>query len=247
MNKSFFFSLVALICSVAAMVKVYEPVLGGAPAPAAAKVDAAAVEEVLNNKPEIVINAMQKYEQNMRDQALAQARELLKKHSAELNNDKASPFVGPENAKVVLVEFFDYACHYCHRLYPELNKVIENNPDVKFVFKPMAFVSPYSDYAGRAAYAAAKQGKFKEMHTALFTADGALNEEAINALAEKVGLDVEQMKKDIQSQEVSDAMNANQQLAGTLQINGVPTLILNSEMLQTISGDEIQKQIEAKK
>lgn len=248
MRKSLFLSLIALICSVVALVKVYTPAATVAPAATSAgNVDAAAIEEILVNKPEIVMNAMQAYDQKMREQAMVQTREMIKNHSEELNNDKSSPYIGPKDGKLVLVEFYDYACHFCHNLFPELNKVIANNPDVKFVFKPLAFVSPYSDYAGRAAYAAAKQGKFNEMHTALFTVDGALTEDSINALAEKIGLDVEQMKKDIQSQEITDAMESNNKLAATLQINGVPTMILDGDLLQTISGDEIQNKINEKK
>lgn len=246
MKKSIFLSVVALIVSAAALFVAFCPCFKKTIKPmVSAPVSTAAIEEILNNKPEIVVNALQKYEENMRAQAVAQAKEKLKNSTEALNNDPSSPFIGPKDAKLVLVEFYDYACHFCHKLYPELIKVVANNPDVKFVFKPLAFVSPYSEYAGKAAFAAAKQGKFSELHTAMFTYDNALNEEVINDLAEKAGLDMEQFKKDIQSEEAAAAMNANAGLAGQLQINGVPTMVFDGDFVQTLSADEIQGKIDA--
>lgn len=248
MKKSIFLSVIALIFSAAALFLVYFPCNKNIVRPmVSAPVSSDAIEEILNNKPEIVINALQKYEENMRAQAAAQAKEKLKTSTEALNNDPSSPFIGPKDAKLVLVEFYDYACHFCHQLYPELNKVVANNPDVKFVFKPLAFVSPYSDYAGRAAFAAAKQGKFSELHTAMFTVEGGLNEEVIDDLAAKAGLDMDQFKKDIQSEEASAAMNSNSGLASQLQINGVPTMVFDGDFVQTLSADDIQSKIDAAK
>ncbi|WP_181959167.1 thioredoxin domain-containing protein, partial [Klebsiella pneumoniae] len=56
-------------------------------------------------------------------------------NQAALLNDKGTPSYGPADAKVTVVEFFDYQCIYCARLAPELEKVIKANPDVRFVFK----------------------------------------------------------------------------------------------------------------
>ncbi len=243
MKKTLFISILALLCSVAALVKVYFPCQKTADAEG----DAATVEAVLNEKPEIIFNAMQKYQEKMQAEALAAAQQLIKDNIEDINNDPNSPFVGKEDAEIVLVEFYDYACGFCHRLFPELNKVMADNQDIKVVFKPMAFVSQYSDYAARAALAAAEQGKFTEMHNALFTVEGPLDEEKINEIAGKIGLDVEKLKADANGDKVNGIMQSNNVLAGNIQVNGVPTLILNGEMLQTIDGNVIQERIDALK
>ena len=179
------------------------------------------VEQTLLDNPEIIVQAMQKYEENMRH---------------EINNDGKAPFVGAADAQKVVVEFYDYSCGYCHRLYPELKKVMDGNTDVKYVFKPLTFVSPISEYAARAAFAANKQGKFIEVHNAMFEFGGQLNEAAIDGIAQAQGLDMEKFKADMNSQEVSDELSAVSNLANKIQINGVPAMIINGKMVQTLDG-----------
>ena len=62
------------------------------------------VEETLNNNPEIIINAMQNYEQKMREQAAAEAQKMIEANLPALNNDANTPFIGAADAKTVLVE-----------------------------------------------------------------------------------------------------------------------------------------------
>ncbi len=201
------------------------------------------IEEALNNKPEMIINAMQKYEENMRQQAMAEAQKAIEDNIEAVNNDPNSPFVGNPDAVVTLVEFFDFSCGYCHRLYPGLKKVIADNPDIKVVFKPLAFVAPVSEYAARAALAANEQGKYIEFHNALFESDAPLTEAKIDEIAVKNGLDLEKLKADMNSSKIEGAMRDVNDLAGKVQINGVPALILNGKMLQTIDGQVVQDEI----
>lgn len=226
MKKALVISIVALLASVAALVKVYLPCAKKADTNASVN-----VEQVLKDHPEYVVNALQAYEQKMRDEEEARVQALVKSNEAALKEGNA-PFQGPADSKIVLVEFFDYACGYCRRLYPELNEIIAQNADVKVMYRPLAFVSPYSEYAARAVLAANEQGKFNELHTALFTVQKPLDEKLVDELAGKAGIDVEKMKADMKSEKVNVAFAANNSLAEKIQINGVPSLILNGEMLQ---------------
>ena len=78
MKKSLFISILALLFSVAALVKVFYPCKKAAEAEAPAAVAAVNVEEILNEKPEIIFNAMQKYQQKMQEEAMAAAKQLIK-------------------------------------------------------------------------------------------------------------------------------------------------------------------------
>ncbi len=244
MKKSLVISILALIVACAALYMVMFPCQKGQKAPVQANVDfATQMENVLKEKPEMIINAMQAYQEKAQLEAIEAAKKLITDNLEAVNNDPTSPVVGDKDSKIVLVEFYDYACGFCHRLFPELNEVMANNKDVKFVFKPLAFVAPYSDYAARAALAAAEQGKFVEMHNALFTVEGPLDNQKIDELAGKIGLDIEKFKADVESEKISNIMNANNELSGKIQVNGVPTMILNGELLQTLDSDTIQQSI----
>ena len=208
---------------------------------------AGSVEETLNNNPEIIVNAMQNYEQRLREQAAAEAQKMIEANLPALNNDPKTPFIGAADADVVLVEFFDFSCHYCHKVYPAIKQIAEANPDIKIVFKPLTFVAPISQYAAKAALAANEQGKFFEAYNAIFSFEGRPDEAKIDELVASTGVDMEKLKADMNSAKVNDALNGINDLAGKIQVSGVPALFLNGKQLQTIDGAEIQKQIDAAK
>lgn len=236
--SSLFISLAALALSVAALVLCVF---------CYGKTSDSSVEKALLKNPSMVIDAIKQYEQNMRDQAIADAQERVKAHIDEMNNDADTPFVGPENAKITVVEFFDYSCGYCHRLFPELKSVIDANPDVKFVFKPLSFLSEASVAAAKGSLAAAKQGKFIQMHNGLFGVGDRLTAEKIRAVAEEQGLDMAKYDADVKSQDINALVQKMSQLANTIQVNGVPVLFVNGKMLQTLDGSEIQSAIDSNK
>ena len=201
------------------------------------------VEAALLAKPEMVINALNKYEENARQQQAQEAEKLVKENLSDMHNDADTPFIGPKDAKVTLVEFFDYSCGYCQRLFPELKRVVEANPDVKFVFKPLTFLGENSVVAAKAVLAAAKQGKFMEVHNALFEAGHGLTKEKIRSIAEEKGLDMAQFDAYVASAEVSNILAKISELAGKVRVNGVPAMFINGTMLQTLNGNDVQNAI----
>lgn len=203
------------------------------------------VEEVLNNNPEIIVNAMQNYEQKMREQAQKQAQEMVKSNLEALNNNPNDGVLGNPEGKVVLVEFFDFSCGYCHRIYPAIKSIVAKNPDVKVVAKSMTFVAPISRYAAKASLAAKEQGKYAEAYTALFEIKGPMTEAKIDEALVKAGLDLDKLKTDMNSDKVDQALNDMAALAGKIQVNGVPTLVLNGEVVQTLDEAVIQEKINA--
>ncbi len=205
------------------------------------------VAETLNNNPEIIINAMQNYEQKMRENALAEAQKLIDDNMDALVNNPDSPVVGNKDGSVTVVEFFDFSCGYCHRLHPTMQNIIAKNPDVKVVLKELAFVAPVSNYAAKAALAANLQGKYADFWDAMMTNNGLLTEAKVDELAVKNGVDLEQMKADMNSERVNQIMKDTSDLASKIQVNGVPALVINGKMVQTLDENVIQSAIDAAK
>ncbi len=235
-NGSLYISLVALLVSISAVVISLN---GGKET----QTNSMSVEETLKNNPKLVVEAMQNYERIAREEALASAQKMLEDNIDAINNDPNTPVIGNPDGEIVLVEFFDFSCGYCHRLYPALKNIIAKNPNVKVLAKSLAFVSPVSGYAAKASLAAAEQGKYAEMYTALFEAKGPMTEESVDAAAASIGLDMTKYKADINSDKVNSIMASFSDLAGKIQVNGVPTMILNGKLLQTIDENEIQRRI----
>ena len=121
------------------------------------------------------------------------------------------------------------------------------NPDVKFVFKPLSFLSDVSVAGAKAVLAANKQGKFAQMHDALFSVNERLTKEKIRSIAEEQGLDMAKFDSDMESAEIQQLVSKMSTLANKIQVNGVPVLFINGKMLQTLDGNEIQTAINSNK
>lgn len=241
MNKtSLYISVVALLVSGAAlfMASQKSPVQS-----TSSSLDIAELSNALYNNPQMVIDALQQYENVQREAQAQAAAKLFMENIEELNNNPNTPFVGPEDAKVVLVEFFDFSCGYCKRLAPTVEAIVKANPDIKVVFKPITFVAPISKYAAQAALAAGEQGKFMEMYTVLLGSQERLDEDKINEMAKKLGLDMDKYEQDVKSQKVQDTIKGVAELGNKVQVHGVPSLILNGKQLNTIDPEGIQAEI----
>lgn len=85
--------------------------------------------------PEILLDISRKLQEQQRDeQTKAVAAAVLEQQDALLN-DKSTPSYGPTDAKVALIEFFDYQCSACAREAPVLHTIMKANPQVRYVFK----------------------------------------------------------------------------------------------------------------
>lgn len=213
----------------------------------------AGVERTLVNNPRMLLNASSAVEQLLQEEAIAKQQEAARSAETAIqenievfNNDENTPFTGPKEAKVTVVEFFDFSCGYCHALAPTLEKLVAANADVKFVFKPLAFLSPASEYAAAAFVAANMQGKAYEFYKNVMAING-LNETKIDDAAKKAGLDMAQLKKDMTSETVEAVLRTTVDLAQKANINGVPLLIINGKIMHTVSPEELQATIDAAK
>ena len=199
------------------------------------------IAAVLKENPLLLVGALQVYDQEQQQKELMKTANNYKEHLAEIN--EADIFVGPENAKYTMVEFFDFSCGYCKKMAPKLKNIIEKNPDVKFIFKPVTFLAPISETAAKAAIAAHKQGKYLDMYTRLM-AEVRVNEPGIDKIAQEIGLDMEKYKQDMNAPETSAILEKVRGTADKIQMKSVPTLILNGMPLYAVEEVQIQHAID---
>ena len=232
--------LVSVIASVAFSVALAGSIAGKSTGAASGNVDQA-IEDYLMKNPIKVREALVLAEQQEQIEAQKRVAINYKNNIKELNNASNSPFVGPKDAKITVVEFYDFNCGYCKRLAPELMKVIKNNKDVKFVFKPVTFLG--SMEIAKAAMAANEQGKFLEVYEAFMTHNGQITSEVIDEVLTNAGVDVARAKKDMESDKIKNAISAIAELSQKVEVRGVPTLVINGEPLQAIEEGPIQEAI----
>ena len=138
-----------------------------------------------------------------------------------------APRVGPDDARIRLVEFFDYECPHCQAFKPQMEQVIADKPEVNVAYMmfPLESVHPNARSAARAALAASQQGKFKEMHDRLIAPQTTHSREAVIGYAKELGLDVAKFEKayeDVNPQVTTDLKQGED--AG---VDSTPTVFFN--------------------
>ncbi|EBA13493.1 DsbA family protein [Roseobacter sp. CCS2] len=187
--------------------------------------------EAIRENPEIIAEALSvlREERNVAE-AAAQAEALVRQRAA-LESDPNAPFVGNADSETVVVEFFDYNCPYCKRAADNVKALIAADDDLRIVYREWPILGDGSEFAARAALAARAQGKYEDMHWGLMEMRGRAEEASVLALARSVGLDVDQLVADMQSEEVNSHLATSQQLARTLGFTGTPAFVIGDALV----------------
>lgn len=211
-------------------------VLGLAAAPAQAEdmTDAHVKEliiQTLRENPELVLEALRTLDQRQADADAAKAAEVLQTERAALENDPNAPVMGNPAGDVTIVEFFDYNCPYCRKAMPELTALLEADKNIRLVMREWPILSEGSDFAARAALAARNQGKYAEMHGALFAVRGKVDADTVLRAARELGLDIDKLQVDMKAPEVEEHIAASKRLTAALGFNGTPSFVVGDALI----------------
>lgn len=138
---------------------------------------------------------------------------------------------GPDDAPVTLLEYGNFECIDCKRVFPiikNVRKVLGDN--LRFVFRhfPNVKTHTHAMRAAEAAEAAGAQGKFWEMHDELFTHQTALEEHDLTRYARRIGLDVERFAHDMAESVFNAQIQADYQHSiFDEHVTGTPTIYIN--------------------
>jgi protein-disulfide isomerase len=170
-----------------------------------------------------------------------QATVLLEPLRAAVAPEGASR--GAEGAPVTIVEFADFQCPYCARMVPVMQQVLASYPkQVRVVYRnlPLSGIHPDAAKAAEAGACARAQGKFWEMHDAMFADQASLNPDALKGKAVRVGLDAAEFANCLDSGKAAADVARDVQAAEDQGIAGVPAFFVNGRYLNgAMAYDEI--------
>lgn len=140
---------------------------------------------------------------------------------------------GPEDAKVTIVEWSDFQCPFCSRVNPTLAQVREEYPEkVKIVFRQFPLsIHPNAWKAAEASLCAHEQGEFWAMHDAMFADQRNLGVDSLKTMAEELGLDTEEFATCLDSDEYSDAVQADFDAGREAGVSGTPAMFINGRFI----------------
>jgi protein-disulfide isomerase len=191
----------------------------------------AIIHDYLMQNPEILIDALREAEAKASSDADIKAAQVLRDRRREVFDDPATPVGGNPQGDVTVVEFFDYRCPYCKQVHPAIQKLLDQDRKLRFVYKEFPVLGEQSDIAAHAALAARLQGKYEALHNAMMAAKGQITEEMVYRLAASIGLDVDRLKHDMTDPEIDRALSANRSLAKALELRGTPGFIIGDHVI----------------
>jgi protein-disulfide isomerase len=153
-----------------------------------------------------------------------------------------APRLGVSDAPIKLVEFFDYECPHCQAFKSQMEQVISDKSaevSVSYMMFPLESVHREARNAAQAVLAAARQGKFTEMHDKLFVPQTPHGRDAVMGYAKDLGLDMAKFEKDYD--DVSPQVTADLKQGEDAGVNATPTLFFNDRKYE---GPLVAKYIE---
>lgn len=220
---------------------------GGASPSSRAEMEKVVREYILAN-PGLIEEALVALSQQEAENTRLATKARIAENSERLFNLSTDYSVGPADAPVTVVEFFDYRCGYCKRSAGWVADLPEMyDGQVRVVFKELPIFGGISATAARAALAAGRQDKYLEMHLELMNirSNDDLTEAAIDEIAAGLGMDVARMRRDMESAEIQAQLADMIELGRTLNVNGTPGFIIGDEVVEGANTPRIQQVITA--
>lgn len=240
----------ALAVSAAALLVALAPYVSGA-------YFGARVRAYLLQNPEVLQEVSVALEQRALQQQVADGRRKAAEITARvaanpglLTVDARDAAFGPADARVTVIEFFDFRCPGCKATAPEVLRLMQVHPDVRFVFKDWPILdgaaNGVSHHAARAAQAAHRQGKYLPVFRALMAAP-ALSEPAIDAILQANGVSLPEAEAAMASPDLARHMADMQTSAMAMGLAGTPTFFVNGRAMESIEPAALDRAIRAAK
>ena len=188
------------------------------------------IEDYFMRNPEKLEQALENMQAFMEDRTNRQQAEALLQNADKLYRDEADHTMGPQNAPITIVEFFDYNCGYCKRSFAPLMEVLEENKDVRLVFKEYPILGEPSYLASSTALAINDKMKYLTYHSKLMTHSGRVSQAVVEKILGELKLPPQKLQADARSDKYVLQLAETRQLADAIGVNGTPAFVINGQL-----------------
>ena len=178
------------------------------------------IKNFLKKNPEYIKSTLDNYKISQENQKKQNAIKLLQ--------DIDNPGFFHKQADITIYEFFDYNCGYCKSVVKTIMDVLSEDKKINFVFVEFPILSQQSYFAAKAALASKKQDLYNQFHLSLMKIKGRVNEEKVFNIAKKVGLDLSQLRIDMNNPQIEQQLLKNREIAKLLGLNGTPAFVIGN-------------------
>ena len=202
------------------------------------------IKKFIEENPDYILGVLREYqlEQNKLEQEKTNQKNISS--IKNLNLAYHPMYLGDSNSAKVIYEFVDYNCGYCQKFHQELINVM-NDKSLKLVIIQMPILGNFSEELTKLALASSLQGQFKVVHNYLYSNERKSKMEDILADLFLRGVDLDILKNDLDSQEVSDFLSIHRSYADEFKFTGTPATIIGNQIIPGfIDADKITEILE---
>lgn len=136
-----------------------------------------------------------------------------------------------EAADLTVVEYLDYSCPHCRQMHPVITEALRRDGHLNYAVRPMLSVTNEGVMASKAVYAAGLQDRFLDAHLYMIENFEDIKGDLVGALATYLELDMERLLKDMESEQVMDALENNNNTLERLGGRSIPAFLIGKDML----------------
>ena len=202
------------------------------------------IKKFIEENPDYILGVLREYqlEQNKLEQEKTNQKNISS--IKNLNLAYHPMYLGDSNSAKVIYEFVDYNCGYCQKFHQELINVMKDN-SLKLVIIQMPILGNFSEDLTKLALASSLQGQFKVVHNYLYSTERKSKMEDILADLFLRGVDLDILKNDLDSQEVSDFLSIHRSYVDEFKFTGTPATIIGNQIIPGfIDADKITEILE---
>lgn len=195
----------------------------------------AEVRAYLLDNPEVLMEAIAVLEER-RTQDAAQAEvAMIENFGEEIFNDGYSYVGGNPDGDITVVEFLDYQCSFCKRAFPAVEELIASDGNIRFIVKEFPILGDASVLGSRYAIAVKNlygDDAYKTIHDELMLLRGGLTPQTLVRLSEDQIFDHDDIRAEMDNEDITRIIDANRDLAARLQIQGTPSFIMGDTFVR---------------
>lgn len=198
------------------------------------------IREYLIANPEIMLEVQDALEKKQQDMRTNQASSGIVKNRDAIYSSPSDITLGNPNGDVTVVEFFDYNCGYCKRALGDMDAILSEDKNVRFILKEFPILGPDSLAAHRVANAVRLLApeKYPEFHRALLGGETRATEETAIDVAGTLGVQEAAIRKSMASNPNDPLVRATYELANNLGATGTPFYVVGEEAVFGAVGHE---------
>jgi len=162
-----------------------------------------------------------------------------------LKESKDDPFLGEENAKIVIMEFSDFQCPFCKAAFPSIREITSEYKNIKYIYRdfPIDDIHPDARAAAEAAACANEQELFWPYHDRLFQNQHDLSDESLIKYSTQAGLDREQFLECFEEKRYAQEVENDRLIGVSLGVRGTPTWFINGGKIEGVITPDAWKRI----